>query len=134
MTNTLQNKLNEVLDQLEKSIPSVEATALFDMDGLVIASRLKGGVDDQRIAGDLCRICPKGVGGAEIKGSFCPIPNFIAKLVNLMLGREVLALESEGIQKENTACVTVFQGGEVERPISITTYQHKFIHGKMGLL
>jgi predicted regulator of Ras-like GTPase activity (Roadblock/LC7/MglB family) len=49
MTNTLQDKLNEVLDQFEKSIPSVEATALFDMDGLVIASRLKGGVDDQRI-------------------------------------------------------------------------------------
>ena len=49
MSNTLQDKLNEVLDQFEKSIPSVEATALFDMDGLVIASRLKGGVDDQRI-------------------------------------------------------------------------------------
>jgi len=49
MMTTLQDKLNEVLDQFEKSIPSVEATALFDMDGLVIASRLKGGVDDQRI-------------------------------------------------------------------------------------
>jgi len=62
-----------------------------------------------RIAGDLCRICPKGVGGAEIKGSFCPIPNFIEKMVNLMLGREVLALESEGIKKEGATCVTVFK-------------------------
>lgn len=49
MANTLQNQLNEVLDQFEKSMPAIEATALFDLDGLVIASRLQGGVDDQRI-------------------------------------------------------------------------------------
>jgi predicted regulator of Ras-like GTPase activity (Roadblock/LC7/MglB family) len=41
--------LNEVLDQFESSMPAIQATALFDLDGLVIASRLQGGVDDQRI-------------------------------------------------------------------------------------
>ena len=62
-----------------------------------------------RIAGDLCRICPKGVGGAEIKGSFCPIPNFIEKLVNLMLGQEVLALADGGMHKEGAECVTTYR-------------------------
>lgn len=62
-----------------------------------------------RIAGDLCRICPKSVGGAAIKGSLCPIPNFIEKLVNLMLGQEVLALDGGGMHKEDTTCVTTYR-------------------------
>lgn len=49
MTATLQDQINAVLDQFERSISSVEATALFDFDGLVLASRLQGGVDDQKI-------------------------------------------------------------------------------------
>ena len=49
MTITLQDRIYQVLDQFENSMTSVEATALFDSDGLVLASRLTGEVDDQRI-------------------------------------------------------------------------------------
>jgi len=60
------------------------------------------------ITGNLCRICPKGVGGAAIKGSFCPIPNFIEKLVNLMIGVDVLKLQTKGIEREGEHCVANF--------------------------
>lgn len=61
------------------------------------------------VAGDMCRICPKGVGGAEISGSFCPIPTFIERMVNLMLGQDVLALQGKGICKEGLTCVTTYR-------------------------
>lgn len=62
-----------------------------------------------QIASNLCRICPKGVGGAAIKGTFCPIPTFIEKLVNLMVGQEVIELQTSGIQKEGVNCIASFK-------------------------
>ena len=62
-----------------------------------------------QIAGNLCRICPKGVGGAAIKGTFCPIPTFIEKLVNLMVGQDVIELQTSGIQKEGPNCIASFK-------------------------
>ncbi len=43
------------------------------------------------VAGDKCRICPKGVGGAEVKGTFCPIPSFLESLVNRIYSFRVIA-------------------------------------------
>jgi hypothetical protein len=68
--------------------------------------------DDQvalMVAGDQCRICPKGVGGAEVKGTFCPIPSFIECLVNKIAGKEMIKLITNGIEKEGTTCKAVYE-------------------------
>ncbi|MEN8242016.1 MAG: roadblock/LC7 domain-containing protein [Chloroflexota bacterium] len=49
MTKSLLDLINKVLNEFEKNVPNIEATAVFDTDGLVIASRLPGGVDEQII-------------------------------------------------------------------------------------
>lgn len=49
MAIALSEKFNEILNQLETNVPGVEATAIFDMDGLVIASRLPTDVDEEII-------------------------------------------------------------------------------------
>lgn len=74
---------------------------------------LMGGYDLQQsgedqvvllIADDKCRVCPVGVGGAEVKGTLCPIPSFIEVLVNRITGKEMLGLITNGIEKEGTTC------------------------------
>jgi hypothetical protein len=37
-----------------------------------------------KVSSKKCKVCPKGVGGAEIKGSACPIPYFIALCLSLL--------------------------------------------------
>ena len=61
------------------------------------------------VAADKCRICPKGVGGAEVKGTFCPIPSFIESLINKIAGKETIKLVSNGIEKEGTTCKAVYE-------------------------
>ena len=43
-------------------------------------------VDDGKvvlmITGNRCKICPKGVGGAAVKGTLCPIPGLLEGLLN----------------------------------------------------
>ena len=79
---------------------------------------LMGGYDLQEVdegqvvllvAADKCRICPKGVGGAEVKGTLCPIPSFIERLVNKIAGTELIDLMTAGIEKEGTTCKAYFQ-------------------------
>lgn len=62
-----------------------------------------------QIASNLCRICPKGVGGAAIKGTYCPIPTFIEKLVNLLVGKDALDLQTSGIKKEGANCIASYK-------------------------
>jgi len=61
------------------------------------------------VDGTLCRICPKGVGGAEITGTICPIPTFIAKLTNIIMNEEKITLLTKGIEKDGTTCKAEFQ-------------------------
>jgi hypothetical protein len=79
---------------------------------------LMGGYDLQEVdegqivllvAADKCRICPKGVGGAEVKGTLCPIPSFLESLVNKIAGTELIDLMTAGIEKEGTTCKAYFQ-------------------------
>ena len=49
MTIARIERFNTILTQLEVNVPGVEATAIFDMDGLVIASRLPSNVDEEII-------------------------------------------------------------------------------------
>lgn len=61
------------------------------------------------IEGSLCRICPKAVGGAEVKGTVCPVPSFMEKLVNLILNEEKIKLVTRGIEKEGSTCKAEYQ-------------------------
>jgi hypothetical protein len=56
------------------------------------------------LSGNTCRICPKGVGGAEVKGSLCPIPSLVEGLVNKIAQEDMLKLVTSGIEKEGTTC------------------------------
>ena len=60
------------------------------------------------IDGSLCRICPKGVGGAEVKGTLCPVPSFIENLINLMMTTDTIKMLTKGIEKEGTTCKAEF--------------------------
>ena len=61
------------------------------------------------VAGDKCRICPKGVGGAAVKGTFCPIPSFLESLVNRIAGKDIIKLITNGIEKEGTTCKAYYE-------------------------
>ena len=56
------------------------------------------------LSGNTCRICPKGVGGAEVKGTLCPIPSLVEALVNKIAQEDMLKLVTSGIEKEGTTC------------------------------
>ena len=61
------------------------------------------------IAGNTCRICPKGVGGAEVKGTLCPVPNLIESLVNKIAQNDLLELITPGIEKEGVTCKAYYK-------------------------
>ena len=68
--------------------------------------------DDQAvllITGNTCRICPKGVGGAEVKGTLCPIPSLVESLVNKIAQKDLLELVTSGIEKEGPTCKAYFK-------------------------
>jgi hypothetical protein len=60
------------------------------------------------MTGSTCRICPKGVGGAEVKGTLCPIPNLVGSLVNQIAQKELLELVTAGIEKDGPSCKAYF--------------------------
>jgi len=60
------------------------------------------------ITGNTCRICPKGVGGAEVKGTLCPIPTLVVSLVNKIAQQELLELVTTGIEKDGPSCRAYF--------------------------
>lgn len=49
MTQTISDQLDEVLNNFERNVPHVEATAIVSTDGLVIASRLPDQVEEDRV-------------------------------------------------------------------------------------
>jgi hypothetical protein len=60
------------------------------------------------ISSQLCRICPKGLGGAEIKGTLCIIPYFFMHLMNYYLARNnqlTLQKDRPPVTKESGNCV-----------------------------
>ena len=73
---------------------------------------LKEAGEDQvvlMITGNKCRICPKGVGGAEVKGTLCPIPSLLESLINKIAQKEMLELITTGIEKEGSSCKANFK-------------------------
>ena len=61
------------------------------------------------ITGNTCRICPKGVGGADVKGTLCPIPNLVESLVNKIAQKDLLELVTDGIEKEGVICKAYYK-------------------------
>ena len=61
------------------------------------------------IAGQTCRICPKGVGGAAVKGTLCPIPSLLESIINLIAQKDMLELIKPGIDKEGSTCKAYFK-------------------------
>ena len=61
------------------------------------------------ISGNTCRICPKGVGGAEVKGTLCPIPTLLEGLINRIAQQEMVKLITNGIEKEGSTCKAYYQ-------------------------
>lgn len=61
------------------------------------------------IAGQTCRICPKGVGGAAVKGTLCPIPSLLEALINKIAQKDMLELITAGIEKEGSTCKAYFK-------------------------
>jgi hypothetical protein len=61
------------------------------------------------ITGNTCRICPKGVGGAEVKGTLCPIPSLLESLLNKIAQREIVELITSGIEKDGGTCKAYFK-------------------------
>jgi hypothetical protein len=61
------------------------------------------------ITGNTCRICPKGVGGAEVKGTLCPIPSLLESLLNSIAQKDVVELITNGIEKEGTTCKAYYK-------------------------
>ncbi len=52
---------------------------------------------------NMCKFCPKGVGGAEIPGTVCPFPGVIEAFVSDLLGKKVKVLlkqaDGKGLRK-----------------------------------
>jgi hypothetical protein len=61
------------------------------------------------ITGNTCRICPKGVGGSEVKGTLCPIPTLLEGLINNMAQKDMVKLITNGIEKEDSTCKAYYQ-------------------------
>ncbi len=61
------------------------------------------------ISGNTCRICPKGVGGAAVKGTLCPIPTLVESLVNRIAQGDMIELITSGIEKEGSTCKAYYQ-------------------------
>ncbi len=64
------------------------------------------------IRSDLCRICPKGLGGAEIKGTLCIIPHLTMYLLDdyLPTGNKISLIKGEpGIKKIEGNCVITYE-------------------------
>jgi len=61
------------------------------------------------ITGKTCRICPKGVGGAEVKGTLCPIPSLLEALINMIAQKDMLDLITTGIEKDGPTCKAHFK-------------------------
>ena len=49
MAKTISDQLDAILNEFERNVPHVEATAVVSTDGLVIASRLPKEVEEDRV-------------------------------------------------------------------------------------
>jgi len=61
------------------------------------------------ITGNKCRICPKGVGGAAVKGTLCPIPSLLESLINRIAEKDMVKVITTGIEKEGSTCKAYYQ-------------------------
>mgnify|MGYP001043984028 CR=1 FL=1 len=98
-TDPMEN-LQIVVDFLQREIGLAEDFG-FSEDGQTLWVR-----------SDTCKLCPKGVGGAEIKSTACPYPHFILEAVNIVSPGQKLALDTPNhrlITKADNNCLIGFK-------------------------
>lgn len=64
------------------------------------------------VRSETCKLCPKGVGGAEIKSTACPYPHFILEAANILNPDQKLALDAPNhrlITKADNSCLIGFK-------------------------
>lgn len=65
------------------------------------------------IQSDLCKYCPKGVGGAELEGTICPFPGLIEEFLNAFLDEKVklvgIGTENKPLIKEGDYCTSYYE-------------------------
>lgn len=70
-------------------------------------------VDDDKvvllITGNRCKICPKGVGGAAVRGTLCPIPSLLESLLNKIAQKDIVELITTGIEKDGPTCKAFYK-------------------------
>ena len=99
-------------DSLEKNVAFLFDFFNGDLNFVkeYVIDRSNGGVQ-LAIASQFCRICPKGLGGAELKGTLCLIPHFFMHLMNYFLARDnqlTLAKGVNPIKKEAGNCIVSY--------------------------
>jgi hypothetical protein len=97
--------LKIVVDFLQQEIGLAEELG-FSADGQTLWIR-----------SNTCKLCPKGVGGAEIKSTACPYPHFILEAVNMVSPQQKLALDTPNhrlITKADNNCLIGFKVIEEE--------------------
>lgn len=66
------------------------------------------------VKSDLCKVCPKGLGGADLKGSLCIIPHLSMHLINHYLPAGVkitLKRDEPALLKEHGNCISNYEFG-----------------------
>jgi hypothetical protein len=65
-----------------------------------------------KITSSTCKLCPKGVGAAELEGTLCPVPGMVEEIINtFMLPEKVklVLIERNVLAKIGTECVMKFK-------------------------
>jgi len=103
----------------EKGVVSPQKDALENLysafkeygfkEGEVKFERKDGEVEIEVVTGR-CKVCPKGIGGAEIKGVACPVPYFVAYCLSLMTNK--LWKPKEMTRKEGDKCKASVEAAE----------------------
>ncbi len=63
---------------------------------------------------DRCKVCPKGVGGAEIPGSACPMPHFLSICLSILTNEK---WEPKKIKVGNKIGLVVKEGGKCKMEV-----------------
>ncbi len=79
----LNGVINEKMDIKDVLMNSFKQYNFKDDE---VRIEVKGDEVEIEIVTKRCKLCPKGVGGAEIEGSACPVPYFVADCLSLITG------------------------------------------------
>ncbi len=65
-----------------------------------------------KITSATCKLCPKGVGAAELEGTLCPVPGMVEETINIFMHPEevkLVLIERNVLSKIGDECVMKFK-------------------------